>query len=250
MQKKALFRFYEELNDFLPDTKKKKEFPYFFSGNPSIKNAIEAIGVPHTEVDLILVNHTSKDFTYTIRNGDKISVYPVFESMDITPVTRLKNRPLRNMKFILDVHLGKLARLLRLMGFDTTYENTLHDNKIISLSAKEKRIILTRDKGILKHGDVTHGYWIRSQFPHEQLIEVCKIFDLYSKIKPFARCLVCNGTIEKIDKKKIEHLLKPKTKKFYTTFYKCKKCNKVYWEGSHYQKMAKFLHMFVTEEKT
>ena len=115
----ACFRFYEELNDFLSRDKHKKEFQYHFDGKPSVKDAIEAIGVPHTEVDLILVNGASVGFDYNLRHGDRVSVYPVFESFDITPVIRLRDKPLRNTAFILDVHLGKLANILRMLGFDT-----------------------------------------------------------------------------------------------------------------------------------
>lgn len=157
----ALFRFYEELNDFLPREKKKREFIYTFMGHPSIKDAIESIGVPHTEVDLILVNGNSVSFNYQLTANDRISVYPVFECFDISTATKLHQQPLRKLKFILDVHLGKLARYLRLLGFDCYYKKNLDDADIVDIAEKQQRIILTRDKGLLKHKKVTQGQLMR-----------------------------------------------------------------------------------------
>ncbi|MFC1508815.1 Mut7-C RNAse domain-containing protein [Candidatus Omnitrophota bacterium] len=241
IQKKAHFRFYEELNDFLPAGKKKIRFPYEFQGKPSIKDAIEALGVPHTEVDLVLANGESVSFSYHLHNNDTISVYPVFESLDITPVIHLREKPLRDLKFILDVHLGKLARYLRMLGFDTLYENSHDDFTIVRLSSEQKRIILTRDTGLMKMKEVTHGYRIRSENPEDQVVEVLQRFDARSSVKPLCRCLVCNGLIIKIAKEDIIHLLEEKTKRYYDEFYQCPSCQKVYWKGSHYLRMKQFI---------
>jgi len=179
MEKQATFRFYEELNDFLPSDKKKVDFISPFSGNPSIKDIIEAMGVPHVEVDLILVNGNSVDFKYILRDNDRVSVYPVFETLGINNVTHLRAQPLRVSTFILDVHLGKLANYLRMLGFDTLYRNDNDDPEIIRISLDEHRIILTRDIGLLKVKSVTHAYFVRDQHPKKQLSEVLKHFDLY-----------------------------------------------------------------------
>ena len=184
----AQFRFYEELNDFLAPALRKCEFPYAFTGTPSVKDAIEAIGVPHTEVDLVLVDGESVDFTRRLTGSERVAVYPVFERLDIAPVTRLRARPLRRTRFVLDVHLGKLARYLRLLGFDALYRTDYDDATIIRLSLDEQRIILTRDRGVLKHAAVTHGYWVRSTVPRQQLGEVVRVFDLGSNSRPFTRC--------------------------------------------------------------
>lgn len=239
-KKQADFRFYEELNDFLPIGKRKKKFTYLFNGIQTVKDAIEAIGVPHVEVDLILVNGESINFKYRIKQDDQISVYPVFELLNINNLTHLRKKPLRNTKFVLDVHLGKLARFLRLLGFDTLYQNNYSDPQIIEISVSNKRIILTRDLGILKNEKVTRGYWLRSQDSKQQLYEVLKKFDLYSKIDIFSRCMACNGTIKRIKKENVLSLLEPKTLIFYTKFFQCCSCRKVYWEGSHYKKLKKF----------
>jgi len=187
----AQFRFYEELNNFLSPSKKKTSFSYQFNGTPLIKDAIEAMGVPHTEVDLILVNGISVGFDYHLLHEDYVSIYPVFESLDISPIVHLRKKPLRKSTFILDVHLGKLAKSLRMLGFDLLYRNDYEDSEIIGISVKEKRIILTRDRGILKRKAVTHGYWIRSTRPGEQIQEVLSRFDLFSQIKPFHCCMIC-----------------------------------------------------------
>ena len=181
---KAKFRFYEELNDFLSKDKKKKLFTQSFECNPSVKDVIESMGVPHTEVDLILVNGISVNFSYQLKDKDVVSVYPVFESFDISEATHLREQPLRDPKFILDVHLGKLARYLRMFGFDTLYENNYHDFEIIKLSNKQKRTIFTRDVGFLNNSEVTHRYWIRSHNLFQQLEETMVRDDWRKLIKP------------------------------------------------------------------
>ena len=238
---RAWFRFYEELNDFLPPAKKGVSFSYLFAGNPSAKDAIEALGVPHVDVDMIIANGEPVNFSYRLKDEDQLSVYPVFESFDISGVSPLRAKPLRETRFILDVHLGRLARYLRLCGLDSSYRNDFTDGDIISLSISDHRIILTRDRGILKNKKVTHGYWIRSQNPEDQLKEVISRFDLTSSAKPFSRCLECNGIISKVSKDAIEGKLLPKTRKYFTEFRQCSGCGRIYWEGSHYDRMKKFV---------
>lgn len=238
---KAKFRFYEELNDFLPPDKKKFFFVYNFECNPSIKDVIEAMGVPHTEVDLILVNGDSVTFSYQLKDNDVVSVYPVFESLDISNVTHLREKPLREPKFVLDVHLGKLSKYLRMLGFDTQYQNSYEDSEIIKISLEHKRTILTRDVALLKYSEVTHGYWIRSQDPIEQLKEVIKRSDLSKSIRPFYRCSDCNGIIKKVSKESIMDKLQTGTKKYFNEFFQCNSCGKVYWKGSHFKKMERFI---------
>jgi uncharacterized protein with PIN domain len=239
IKKEATFRFYEELNDFLPQTRRKASFSYRFSGSPSIKDAIEAVGVPHTEVDLILVNGISVDFSHRIEHGDFISVYPVFERLDISVVTRLRPAPLRNPRFVLDVHLGTLAKKLRMLGFDTRYETGYTDGEIARIASDERRIVLTRDIGLLKRSEVERGYWLRSQTPAKQFLEVLEQFDLFSKSSPFSRCLNCNGIIRRVGKHEVEKLLQPKTRRYYDEFYRCDSCGKIFWKGSHYLRMMR-----------
>lgn len=238
----ATFRFYEELNDFLPAHKRKTAISYSFAGNPSVKDAIEALGVPHVEVDMILVDSHPVDFAYKLRNENYVSVYPVFETLNISGVSSLREKPLRNSKFILDVHLGKLAKYLRILGFDTLYRNDYVDSEIVQQSTAEHRIILTRDIGLLKIKTVTHGYWIRNQKPLAQVAEVMHHFDLFSAIDPFNRCVKCNGKLEVVAKNEIIDELEPLTIKCFHEFYRCSQCKHIFWEGSHFDRMKEFVN--------
>jgi uncharacterized protein with PIN domain len=238
---KIYFRFYEELNDFIAGEKRKVRFTHNFIDRASVKDVIESLGVPHTEVDLILVNGKSVGFDYLINDGDDISVYPVFESLDITNVQHLRPKPLREPKFIADVHLGKLTRYLRMMGFDVLYKSNFDDKEIVNLSLTEMRAILTKDRGILKRSEVTHGYWVRSTKIKEQVIEVIKRFDLKNIIKEFSRCITCNSVLKPISKNEIIDDLPPKVSKSQESFSRCPACKKNYWEGTHHQKMLSFI---------
>jgi len=237
--KQVYLRFYEELNDFLPAEKRKKRFIHEFLGKPSVKDLIESLGVPHTEVDLILVNTVSVGFEYNVQERDDISIYPVFESFDISEVQHLRPKPLREPKFILDVHLGKLARYLRMFGFDTLYENNFDDVTIVKISHDEHRTILTRDLGILKRSQVTHGYYVRNTDPIEQMKELLERFQLRSQLKNFTRCIECNALLEKIDKDKILDQIPEMVKMNCETYYRCSGCSKIYWKGTHFDEMSK-----------
>lgn len=234
-------RFYEELNDFLPRKKKKRLYEVPDHGKRSVKDLIESQGVPHTEVDLILINGISVDFNQLVSGGDHISVYPVFEKFDISGLTKLKSRPLRRLRFILDVHLGKLAKYLRMLGFDTYYNNHYDDDEIAMLARIDNRVLLTRDIGLLKRRDVAKGYWLRSQRPKIQLEEILVHFDLFNNIHPLSRCMKCNGLIQTVKKEKISDKLLPDTLKYFNEFYQCKNCGKIYWKGSHFNKMIKYI---------
>ena len=238
---KIYLRFYEELNDFLPKEKRKKRFAHQFIDRTSVKDLIESIGVPHTEVDLILVNGNSVNFKYLIIDGDDISVYPVFESFDISEVQHLRPKPLRKPKFVADVHLGRLTRYLRMMGLDVAYKNNFENAEIVQLSLKERRAILTKDKGILKRNDVTHGYWLRKNKVEEQVKEVLKRFDLKNEIKEFSRCIECNDLLKPVKKELIIYQLPVKVANTQNKFYECPSCKKIYWKGTHYQRMLTFI---------
>lgn len=229
----AFIRFYEELNDFLPISKRKISYPVYFRDNPSIKSVIEAEGIPHTEVDLILVNGTAGNFQEKVCNNDSISVYPVFESFDISSLNVIRLKPLREPKFVLDVHLGKLARYLRMLRFDSVFQQGYTRIDLVRVSIQEKRAILTRDRKLLMRKEVERGYWIRSEMIFDQVSEVLQRFDLTKAIKWFSICTRCNGNIltveEKIVRKEFPNY------SFYpnTLFYQCDHCNHIYWRGSH-----------------
>jgi uncharacterized protein len=239
---RATFRFYEELNDFLPPARRKIDFSHEWSGNDSIKHLIEALGVPHPEVDLILVNGQPVDFAYRPRDGDRISVYPVFESWDVSAVTRLRPQPLRETRFVLDGHLGRLAAYVRLLGFDAVWQANLDDAALAQISQLEHRILLTRDRGLLKRTAVTHGYCIRSDMPRQQLREVIERFDLTAIARPFTRCLSCNGLLAACAVDEVKDQLSAQTLTHYTKFWRCTTCGRAYWQGSHYRRLTQLVH--------
>lgn len=237
----AQFRFYAELNDFLPVSKRHLSFSHSFGGKVSVKHLIEALGVPHTEVDLILANGESAAFDYIVTDGDRISVYPVFESIDISDAVRLRPQPLRHSRFVLDVHLGQLARYLRLLGFDALYQNDYQDEEVARISNQEGRILLSRDRGLLKRNLVSRGYCIRASDPQQQLIELMGRFDLGQQLNPFQRCLRCNGLLEPVAKEAIQQRLLPDTRRYYHEFRICADCRQIYWKGSHYHNMKRMI---------
>ena len=239
-------RFYEELNDFLPMAKRKASFKHHFKQAGAVKDVIESRGVPHTEVDVIIANDQSVTFDYKIKHDDQISVYPALESFDISPITHLQPAPLRETKFVLDVHLGRLAAYLRMLGFDTLYQNKYDDSELANISVAEKRILLTCDKKLLMRKIITHGYYVREHQPKKQLLEIIKRFDLFSSFKPFTRCMRCNSEIKAVDKEAIKTRFMPRTQNDYNEFWQCSNCKKVYWKGSHYQRMQEQIKLLKT----
>ncbi|HEX6995880.1 MAG TPA: Mut7-C RNAse domain-containing protein [Gammaproteobacteria bacterium] len=229
----AEFRFYAELNDFLKAAQRGRAFTHTFAGNPSVKDTIEALGVPHTEVDLILVNGRSVGFGHRLEGGERVAVYPMFERLDVSRATRLRPKPLRVPRFVLDVHLGTLARYLRLVGFDAVWRNDLSDEEIIESSVRERRVILTRDRGILRNGRVTHGYRLRSTDPLEQLEEVIRALQLGEQLEPFTRCLECNGEIAPVTAKDASPSVPERVRAATDESHRCRECGRVYRAGSH-----------------
>jgi uncharacterized protein with PIN domain len=245
--KRARFRFYAALNDFLPPARRQVSFTHVFQGRVSIKDMIESLGAPHTEVDLVLVNGESVDFAYLAQDGDRVSVYPLFESLDVAPLTRVRPEPLGEPRFVLDTHLGKLASYLRMLGFDTLYRNDYSDEELARLSSAEGRILLTRDRGLLKRALVQRGYCVREMQPRKRLLEVLRRFDLLEAIAPFRRCIRCNGALRPVSKQAIAHRLPPQTLQYYDEFRVCEGCEQVYWKGSHYQRMEEFIRRVVKQ---
>ena len=217
-----------------------------FSPRTSIKDAIEATGVPHAEVDLVLVNGVTVDFGQPVRDQDRVSVYPVFESIDIAAITRVRPAPLRVLRFALDVHLGRLAAYLRLAGFDTAYRNDFDDAELAAL-ASAGRVVLTRDRELLKRRAVTRGYWLRSTVPTRQLVEVLRRFDLSGTTQPFSRCLRCNAELAPVRKEDVVAELPPRTRDCHDDFVRCSWCRRIYWRGGHFEALERLLAQAVAE---
>jgi uncharacterized protein with PIN domain len=239
-------RFYEELNDFLPADQRKRTITKTILGAPSVKDVIESCGVPHPEIEIILVNGVSVGFDRHVRGGERIAVYPVFESMDISPLVRLRERPLRTVRFVVDVNLGRLARLLRLLGFDTAYDPAMDDADIARVSAAEHRVVLTRDRGLLMRRIISHGYYVRSQLPREQAVEVLARLDLTGEVRTFSRCTECNGRIVPREKGQVLQLLPQNTRRFYDEFFQCEQCGKVFWHGAHWGNLQELVQTITT----
>jgi uncharacterized protein len=242
---KGIFRFYEELNDFLPKHRRKTDFEAAFKGKRSIKDMIESLGVPHTEIDLILVNGKSADFNYILQGQDRVSAYPVFESFNITDVTRLRKIPLRRHKYIADINLGDIVKYMRVLGLDLYYDPLLSTHEIIEISKREKRVILTKSRKLLKFKDVTHGIFIRPGTTTEQIRQIIDYLDIKDNIKPFSRCLRCNTLLKKVPKEKILDKIPPKTKEICDEYVQCPSCNKIYWKGTHFINMKRMVRQIL-----
>ncbi|MFN6569850.1 Mut7-C RNAse domain-containing protein [Dendronalium sp. ChiSLP03b] len=237
----AYFQFNAELNDFLPRPKKQVKISYSFTERASIKDVIESFGVPHTEVDCIKVNGKNVDFTYIVQDEDNINIYPISATNLIQSKINLRPKRLNIISFVLDIHLGKLATSLRLLGFDTLYRNDYEDEELAIISHEQSRILLTRDKGLLMRSLVTHGYYVRSTNPQQQIVEVLRRFDLFNAVSPFQRCLRCNGLLEPIAKEFIVHQLPETVQLQIDEFHRCQDCGQVYWKGSHYERLQQFV---------
>ncbi len=234
----ARFRFYEELNDFLDYPHRRCQFEYRYARGATVKQAIEALGVPHTEIELILVNGMSVDLAYRLRDGDRVSVYPMFEALDIGPLLRLRPEPLRVSRFIADAQLGGLARLLRMLGFDTLHDHAYSDQGIVELAQRESRIILTRDREMLKIRTVTHGCYVHALEPLAQAKEIIGRLQLGASVRPFTLCLCCNLAVTPIGKEKVIDKVPPTVARLHQEYNVCRGCGRIYWKGGHWQHMC------------
>ncbi len=236
----AVFRFYGPLNDFLPPERCLVSFGYTFLLPGSVKDMIEAAGVPHPEVHLILANGTPVEFSYLVQDRDRIAVFPVFHSLSMPSLLR---GPLQSdrLLFVLDTHLGVLARYLRMLGFDAIYRNVYDDVELAEISSRDNRILLTRDRGLLKRGEVIYGYWVRETAPRKQLREVVQRYSLETLTRPFERCIHCNQLLRPASKQEVRDRLPARTAEQFDEFTTCDCCRKVYWRGSHFERMKQLL---------
>lgn len=235
----AEFRFYEELNDYLRVAWRKCGFTHAFDGTPAVKDVIEALGVPHTEIDLILIDGESVRFSHRLRGGERVAVYPMFERFDIRPLYRLRPKPLRRTRFVADVHLGRLARYLRLLGFDTRYATDLDDAALAGISVRQRRILLTRDVGLLKRKVLTRGYKLRSTDSEKQLEEVVHALSLEKDLRPFTRCMFCNAVLRPIARAEVAGRVPPGVFRRFRRFTCCPGCRRIYWRGTHFQRLER-----------
>jgi uncharacterized protein with PIN domain/sulfur carrier protein ThiS len=236
----ATFRFHAELNDFLPPERSEKATPLIFSEHQTVKHLIESLGVPHPEVAHILINGQPADFARRLKDGDQVEVFPYS--------VQARQEQARNgsLAFLLDIHLGKLARYLRIMGFDTAYQNDYDDEKLAQICHTQERTLLTRDRRLLMRNLVQRGYCVRALEPRQQALEVVQRFQLDAHVTPFQRCPHCNTPLEPVSKAEVLDRLEPLTKQHFDEFHICPKCGQVYWKGSHYERMLAFIEREIT----
>lgn len=246
----ASFRFYGALNDFLPTVSKQATLVAEFEHGASVKDLVEALGVPHPEIEHLLVNGSPVDFGYSVRHGDRVTAYPPFTMLAVGDAGRLTPAPQPQPRFVADVHLGRLAAYLRIAGVDTLYERDCSDPELVTLSATHDRTLLTRDVGLLKHRRVTRGYFVRSTRPVGQLVEVLRRFELIDVAAPFTRCPRCNGPLERVSKAAVAIELQERTRESYDDFSRCSGCGHVYWKGSHHARLQTFLETEFEEARS
>ncbi|MFV8300982.1 Mut7-C RNAse domain-containing protein [Mycolicibacterium fortuitum] len=234
-------RAYAELNDFLEADSRGRAVRRPVQSHQTVKDVLEATGIPHTEIDLILVNGDPVSFEHRPVVGDRIAVYPMFEALDIGATARLRPEPLRHPRFVVDVNLGRLARLLRVLGFDVWWSSDADDQTLADISLDQQRILLTRDRGLLKRRTITHGLFVHSQHPEEQTLEVLRRLDLRRQTKPFTRCVRCNGQLAAVAKERVIDQLEPLTRRYYDEFSRCPECGRIYWAGSHFDKLSRLV---------
>lgn len=244
----AFFCFYAELNDFLPRQKRGVSICHEFTERASVKDMIESFGVPHPEVYSIEVNSNFVDFTYIVQDKDNINVYPISASA-IKPSVSVQPQP--DIKsFVLDIHLGKLANSLRLLGFDTLYRNDYEDKELARVSSSENRILLTRDKGLLMRSMVVYGYYVRQTDPNKQIVELIQRFNLFKHVAPFRRCIRCNGMLSQVNKESVISEIPESVKELNHEFHRCLSCSQIYWKGSHYDKLHSFINGILSKAES
>ncbi|MFS2020908.1 Mut7-C RNAse domain-containing protein [Massilia sp. CT11-108] len=238
----ATFRFYGELNDFLARARRGHSFAAPCARAATAKHMIEALGVPHTEVELVLLNGEPRGLDDILEEGDRIAVYPRFTAFDVADVARLDQRPPGRVRFVADAHLGGLARLLRMAGFDTVYRNTLNDAEVEAIALDDGRAVLTRDRELLKRRGIAYGCYVRALKGEAQLREVVERFGLAERMRPFTLCLSCNAPLRPIAKAEVRDRLPPRVAATQDEFSTCDCCHGVFWKGSHWQRMAGVLN--------
>lgn len=235
----ATLRFYAELNDFLPVGRRQRDWTLSFQPPAPARHLIEICGVPHTEVELILRRSESIGLDAAVDEGDRLAVYPMFESFDVRPLLRLRPRPMRRPRFLADAHLGGLARRLRLLGFDTVWHNDLGDRALADLAAAEQRILLTRDRQLLMRQAVTHGCYLHSNQTAAQLDELIRRLQLCADIVPFTRCTLCNGLLQSLPSDAAASEIPPRVCERHSELWRCGGCGRIYWKGTHWEAMRR-----------
>jgi uncharacterized protein with PIN domain len=240
-------RVYGPLNDFLPAARRQVATAVTVADRPAVKDVVEGLGVPHPEIDLILINGDPAPFERAVRDGDRIAVFPRFTSIDVGAVTLVRPPALEPLRFVADVHLGTLARRLRLAGFDTAYSNDAGDDELAAIAQRDGRALLTRDRALLRRRIVAHGYVVRETNPPRQFAEVLRHFDAAGSARPFSRCVRCNGRLQEVPKASVARALLPRTREHHDRFWQCDRCGQLYWRGSHWEKLRRAVESAIAQ---
>jgi uncharacterized protein with PIN domain len=244
---RVTFVFYGNLNDFLPMNRRNAIIPVQLTEHVAVKHPIEALGVPHPEVAAILVNRRPVDFAYRLQDGDRVEVYPLEVTHLLPHYLPLRPPTPTPLCFVADTHLGQLAAYLRMLGFDTLYRNDYDDAQLAEIAAAEQRVLLTRDRGLLKRRIVMHGCCVSEVEPRAQVISVLRRYQLSACIQPWRRCTHCNGLLRGVDKAAVLDRLQPKTRRYYDEFQECERCGQLYWQGSHFTQMTAFVEVVLAQ---
>ena len=245
-------RFHRAFDFFLSGDRRGEKAIHLPNRGASVKDIIESLGVPHTEVGQLLIRTGQErpggegdcfaevGFDHVPRDQEQIFVHPPVTPVDITRPTRLRPHPFHSLKFVADVNVGALARLLLALGFDTRYSNTFSDGQVADIADREQRVVLTRDTGLLKRKKVTYARRVRENRPEAQLREVLTFFGQdRGPFSFFSRCLACNVLLVPVEKQAIVHRLKPLTRKYYQQFKRCPRCDGIFWRGSHFDQLVR-----------
>lgn len=243
----ATILFYGCCADFVHAKDNRDQVNYRFDDRPAIKDVVEAIGVPHPEVGGLRINNQWVGFDYLLMNGDVVEVFPNPCTISSRP---LPFKPEHRPCFLLDVHLGGLARYLRMAGFDCLYQSQhdYGDALLATLAATNDYILLTRDIGLLKRGKVKYGRWVRQILPEQQFKEIVQHYQLVSEFRPFSRCIKCNGQITSVKKQQVAERIPPRILEEQNEFSQCQSCQQIYWKGSHFDKIQQMLAQVSVQE--
>lgn len=245
-RKSAFFIIHGALNDFLPARMRFQIIPVHFRGRQSVKHLVESLGIPHVEVGHIVIAQNQVDFDYLVGHLEHVQVYPYNEPLELPNTAYAPSD--ETARFVVDNHLGKLAAYLRMLGFDTIYRSDIQDDELAAIAHQEERILLTRDHRLLMRAYVRYGYWVRSKLPQLQIREIIQRWNLTPLVRPFRRCIRCNGVLLPVDKEQIQDRLQPLTKLYFEEFRICPDCQQIYWKGSHFERMNHFI-MDTLDEK-
>ena len=229
-QRRTTVRVYGDLRFFTD--RPEQEVPV---GSPrSVKDLVESIGVPHPEIGLLVCDGRIVGFDHTVTGGDRVAAYPPLRSLAVDSPT---GPPPPAPRFVLDVHLGTLARRLGVLGLDVDYATDRDDVQLARIADEEDRILLTRDRRLLMRSRVRHGYCPRSDDPDQQVLEVVERFVDTGDLAPFTRCPVCNEHLVEVPKADVVDEIGPHTRATQEAFRRCPDCRRVFWPGSHVEQL-------------